>query len=330
VQGLAEDDYEVIVVNDGSTDNGPDIVEEYCRKYPQLKLVNQSKYNFGVGSVCNRGIEEAKGDYIYFVDADDWLCKGGMKLLRENYICDKSPDIVALKYACVDKYYCYESDTLTNDFVAKLSISQEYMHHNKYPNSYWKCIISRKVIMDNNIRLTENLAVTADSLFMLRLFATRDLIIMETNLNIYRYRIRPQSVMNSNSNDYNKLFIEHHIVAAEMEKEYNKRYSLPMEQKHLFASTQWYIMVKLLISTMSYEEMKKILSEATKRNIYPIKNPKLKYQRLINQLYQYPILVYLLSKPVHILYPFHKKYYNYRESRIPTLRELLSLFKKRN
>jgi hypothetical protein len=51
---------------------------------------------------------------------------------------------------------------------------------------------------------------------------------------------------------------------------------------------------------------------------------------LINQLYRRPILVCLLSKPVHILYPFHKRYYNYGESRMPTLRELLSPFKKKN
>jgi len=73
-QGLSEDDYEVIVVNDGSTDDGPRIVYEYSRRHTQVKLINQ--LNAGVGSARNRGIQEAVGEYIYFIDADDFLLEG--------------------------------------------------------------------------------------------------------------------------------------------------------------------------------------------------------------------------------------------------------------
>ena len=63
MQGLAYEEYEVIIVNDGSTDNGPKIVETYCCKYSNFHLI--TKKNEGVGSARNCGFEEAKGDYVY-------------------------------------------------------------------------------------------------------------------------------------------------------------------------------------------------------------------------------------------------------------------------
>jgi glycosyltransferase involved in cell wall biosynthesis len=313
VQGLDEGDYEVIVVNDGSTDNGPAVVEEYCRKYQQIKLLTQA--NSGAGSARNSGIDVAIGYYIYFVDADDWLAEGGMKVLRENYVCDKVPDIIMFNYKCVCTYCNSEHDALANNITSELSTSQEYLNHNAYPTTCWKSIISRNVIVKNNLRFTKHV-LCEDGLFMLRLFTIRNLLILNTNLNVYRYRIRSGGLSHPDSNDKIMSLIEDALDAVRIEDEYIRENSLPEFQKHCASSAQWQIIVKLLTSTLSYNEINRFLCMAIKENIYPIENPKSEYQRLINRLYKYPILVYLLSKPVHILYPFHKRYYNYVESRI--------------
>lgn len=65
------DDYEIVVVNDGSTDNTHQILEDLGEVYPQLKVIN--KRNGGVSSARNVGIDNATGDWIMFVDADDYL-----------------------------------------------------------------------------------------------------------------------------------------------------------------------------------------------------------------------------------------------------------------
>lgn len=70
-QDLSYDEYEIIAINDGSTDNSLSILQDYADRYPNLKIVNQD--NRKQGAARNRGIEIATGDYIWFVDSDDWL-----------------------------------------------------------------------------------------------------------------------------------------------------------------------------------------------------------------------------------------------------------------
>lgn len=66
------DSYEIIVVNDGSTDNSQRIIDEYAKQYPNL-IHAYSKQNGGLGSARNYGLQFARGEYIGFVDADDWV-----------------------------------------------------------------------------------------------------------------------------------------------------------------------------------------------------------------------------------------------------------------
>lgn len=70
-QDLPYDEYEIITVNDGSTDNSLSILQDYAGRYPNLKVVNQD--NRKQGAARNRGMEIATGDYIWFVDSDDWV-----------------------------------------------------------------------------------------------------------------------------------------------------------------------------------------------------------------------------------------------------------------
>lgn len=73
-QDISTDNYEIIVVNDGSSDDSEQVVLEYAMRYPQIKLF--SKPNGGVSAARNYGMSVAHGDYIGFVDADDFVVPG--------------------------------------------------------------------------------------------------------------------------------------------------------------------------------------------------------------------------------------------------------------
>lgn len=89
---LAQDisDYEILCVNDGSTDRSGEILDAYQRKYPSLRVIH--KENGGVVTARNAGMAQAQGEYIWFVDADDLVREnilGRLRSLAEQSICDR-------------------------------------------------------------------------------------------------------------------------------------------------------------------------------------------------------------------------------------------------
>lgn len=79
-QNLSETEYEIICVDDGSTDRSGEIAEEYGKKYGQIKVIRQE--NGGVSRARNQGLKIARGEYICFVDSDDYL---SLKVLGRLY-----------------------------------------------------------------------------------------------------------------------------------------------------------------------------------------------------------------------------------------------------
>lgn len=85
-------DIEIIVVNDGSPDNSQDIIDQYVNNYPN-KIKSYKKKNGGQGSARNYGLKYAMGDFISFVDSDDWLELDALEKMYKKAIKEKS-DIV--------------------------------------------------------------------------------------------------------------------------------------------------------------------------------------------------------------------------------------------
>lgn len=81
-QQVDENEYEIIVVNDGTPDNSMSIVESYSVEHSNLKIVNQE--NQGLSGARNAGLSEAKGDYVWFVDSDDRITPDGMVIVKNT------------------------------------------------------------------------------------------------------------------------------------------------------------------------------------------------------------------------------------------------------
>ena len=96
-QGLVLNDFEVIVINDGSTDSSVQIIKNLCQVYTNLILIN--KENEGQGAARNLGIDMARGNYLFFIDSDDYLL--------ENQILDMLNQVFeTIKFIQV-LGYCY-------------------------------------------------------------------------------------------------------------------------------------------------------------------------------------------------------------------------------
>lgn len=89
---------EIICINNGSTDHSEEILREYCAKDNRIKLITQN--HTSLGEARNRGLEEISGEYVTFVDADDWLEPNVYKNSINKYLEDNQLDLIIFPAQC--------------------------------------------------------------------------------------------------------------------------------------------------------------------------------------------------------------------------------------
>ena len=113
-------DYEIILVDDGSPDECPQICDEYAEKYDNIRVVHQK--NAGLSAARNSGIKIATGDYIMFVDSDDYLQPNVLGALLEQVKRDNL-DVLRFRYQNVresgEAFAPYKDMTNYNDYSAE-------------------------------------------------------------------------------------------------------------------------------------------------------------------------------------------------------------------
>lgn len=111
-QDISPDEYEIICVNDGSTDGSLDILRSYEKADSRLTVINQR--NSGVCSARNAGLERARGEYIWFIDADDCIEPNCLAMLKSR-ISESTPDRVVIEnYSFPEQENPYSCEKKTN------------------------------------------------------------------------------------------------------------------------------------------------------------------------------------------------------------------------
>ena len=164
-------DYEIVIVNDGSTDNTAAICNSLCAKYSFIKYSEQE--NSGVSAARNRGINIATGEYIMFFDADD-TAEENIFSECVDIIRNQKPDI--LVYGMSFDYYkngkCYRRDKLVPEQTGKLNKTKikaefESLYSTNSLSSACNKIYRRDLISDNNILFNTKYFLMEDFLFSL-------------------------------------------------------------------------------------------------------------------------------------------------------------------
>ena len=184
-------DYEVIIVNDGAQDHSAEIAEGYARVCPGLvRLI--SIENSGQGQARNVGIEAAAGEFLYFIDSDDYLVPGGMEEILA--LTEENSDICIFDSIAVNtqgrelKYMagCRRSEKLSLDEYPELLLEGP---------DVWNKIFRRRLFTDNGIRFTPRVWFE-DLRTVQKLYAFTDKILYVPEA-LHRYVQRPGSVTNT-------------------------------------------------------------------------------------------------------------------------------------
>ncbi|RKI40091.1 glycosyltransferase family 2 protein [bacterium D16-51] len=208
---------EIIIVDDGSTDNTWEIVKSFARKDSRVKAFHQE--NFGVSAARNAGLSHARGDYIIFLDADDWLEKDAVEYLLKMK-GDREGVIAACDFYCV-KAWDGRLKRKRNRKEAGISfVSPEQMQSGVLKNKYNVLSVCfklwpKKVIQDNCF--DTELHHGEDGLFVFRAAAFSDGMIFSTEPK-WNLLYREGSVTRSGYD--NKMLTA--VTAAEKMLAYNK------------------------------------------------------------------------------------------------------------
>lgn len=184
--------YEIILVDDGSTDCSGSICDEISKKQKNIVLIHQK--NRGVSAARNKGLELATGEFVIFIDADDNI--ESLKLLNVLEIIDREDSIDLLIYGISFDYYkngiCYRSEDLCYNLDGNLNekewceIFYDLFSANSL-SSLWNKIFRKKIIVNHSLKLSENMFLYEDFEFVLRYMACCKNIYCSKEI-VYRYR----------------------------------------------------------------------------------------------------------------------------------------------
>ncbi len=212
-----DNDIEVIIINDGSTDNSKTICEKYEKLDERIKFYDQS--NSGVSYTRNKALKYAKGKYIMFVDSDDYV-SDNFSIEISNFLNDDY-DLIAFGY---DKVYLNKKIS----YLPSINYSDKKLFYHAIfdddcvagylPNKLFK----RDIIINNNLFLNEKIAYCEDLLFCFNYmkFVNKIKII---DSSFYNYRMRNGSITNCfDSHKYISLFLALNTIYYETNDLYVK------------------------------------------------------------------------------------------------------------
>lgn len=158
--------YEIILVDDGSTDSGGVICDKLARQYEKVRTIHKS--NGGLSSARNRGIKEAKGEYIIFPDPDDWVDKDYLKCLFQLHEAYQSDIEICGHYVVTHKVSRVHNERgkecCLNNKDAILSLISSDM----YCGFAWNKLYHIRIIEENDLWFDEKLGMAQDLHFSFR------------------------------------------------------------------------------------------------------------------------------------------------------------------
>ena len=187
------EDIEIICVNDGSTDNSQKILDNYAKKDKRIKVIHQE--NKKQGAARNRGMEIATGEYIGYVDSDDWV---DFDYFEELYIAAKKHNLdialatnVRIGNGKTKKRLKIEKEHVALNLQEKLDLCNQFK--NECPTNK---IYRRKFLIENNIAWPEGV-YCEDKIYTLKAIFWANGIVSVPDVNYYYFR-RHNSTVKSN------------------------------------------------------------------------------------------------------------------------------------
>lgn len=178
--------FEILLIDDGSTDKSPQMCDMYALKYPQLvKTIH--KENGGLSSARNTGIDNANGDFIIFPDPDDWVEPNYIKRLEELKKDYKSDLICIGHYVDYDTYYIPSNENQSLQIMDNIEAQKHLLVYPSMQGFAWNKLYNLKIIKENNLKFLDDVGTTEDLDFAFRYLNYCEKICFDPSSRLYHY-----------------------------------------------------------------------------------------------------------------------------------------------
>ncbi len=214
-------DFELLLIDDGSSDGSGLICDSYAEKDHRIRVFH--KENGGVSSARNMGLDEAKGEWVYFVDSDDELLHDGLQVLFDN--TNKEVDVVLAGFEEVSEEGVISpgvKDRIVlrlNKKQSLMSVYQGYGFYYFYLGYMCLRMFRNSIIKQRRLRFDNSIAVKEDTLFTVQYLCESNGITQMTTTPVYKYWLREDSAMGKTRHGFDRGFVDSFCAMVKMKHE---------------------------------------------------------------------------------------------------------------
>lgn len=299
-QNIPSEDYEIIIVDDGSTDDSPQIIEGCAKKHKNIIVI--TKENGGLGSSRKAGLEKARGKYIYFLDGDDYLAHNTLDQVL-SFAVEQNLDIAGFGVKRTTELQLEQTESTGPIKPSKIMNGIEFIANiPEYRVEVWWYLIKREFLLETKLQF-KNKRFVNDSYFTPMLFVKAKRAAFYP-MDIYRYVERGDSITKKKSNSHYKKHIADSIYAIEKMQHIIQNLKLkenPNEKtiqkiKTRQESYTFFSLIRFAKSDIKLSELTPMLAKLKGLNAYPIKNMRSKEYRA----FSYKFLTLIMNNIVSL------------------------------
>lgn len=194
-QDISEKEYEIICVDDCSTDNSREVVSQYVSRHPNIRLICHNG-NSRVATACNTGVDNAKGDYLWIIGQDDWIAEDSVKSLCG---IKRKQDVILFNYQRTDdagtpidnNVIFSDVDSIAGVDLVREQFGDSFVHY--LLGFEWRAVFRRAYVQSIGLRFPDGRNFE-DSTYLFKAVMLSPAVSTLADT-LYYYRTNPNSIM---------------------------------------------------------------------------------------------------------------------------------------